>query len=91
MEGFKVNLTMLACYVASVISITLKSPGTDLGGGGGREEEKKRIDLRISEKKKKGLGHNPKAVSGRSGKNFTGFQNKNKKHPTEAISALIKY
>lgn len=33
------------------------------GGGGGREEEKKRIDLRISEKKKKGLGHNPKAQS----------------------------
>lgn len=64
MEGFKVNLTMLACYVASVISITLKSPGTDLGEGGcaGRKK-KKRIDLRISEKKKKGLGHNPKAQS----------------------------
>lgn len=71
---------MLTCYVASVISITLKSPGTDLGGSAGR---RKKIDLRISkEEEKEGLGHNPKAQSqADQEKSFIGFQNqKNAAH-----------
>lgn len=72
---------MLTRYVASVISITLKSPGTDLRGEC-RAEEKK-IDLRISkEEEKEGLGHNPKAQSqADQEKSFIGFQNqKNAAH-----------
>jgi len=65
--------------VASVISITLKSPGRDLRGSAGKR--KKKIDLRISKEgeKKKSLGHNPKAQSqADQEKNFTGFQNQKK-------------